>query len=57
MKQLKLLGCVLALGALAFFTGCGGDNQPGAKSTRAMINQKPARMRLRNATFLMIHRD
>src|SRR3954470_7302743 len=41
MKQLKLLGCVLALGALAFFTGCGGDdnnnnsNNPPPSGTNA----------------------
>lgn len=46
MKQLKLLGCVLALGAFAFFTGCGGDdnnnnsnnNTPAGTNAPASLN-------------------
>ena len=37
MKQLKLLGCVLALGAFAFFTGCGGDNNDNNSNNNNIV--------------------
>ena|SRR5947207_787644 len=42
MKQLKLLGCVLALGAFALFTGCGGDNNDNNSNNQPSGTNAPA---------------
>src|SRR5213075_696416 len=42
MKQLKLLACVLALGAFALFTGCGGDDNNNNGGTQPTGTNAPA---------------
>jgi len=54
MKQLKLLGCVLALGALAFFTGCGGDNNNSNNNTPSGTNAPP---NINNSTIALTPSD
>ena len=52
MKQLKLLGCVLALGAFALFTGCGGDNNDNNSNNPPSGTNAPANINSSTVTLV-----
>ena len=51
MKQLKLLACVLALGAFALLTGCGGDDNNNNGGTQPTGTNAPANLNSSTVTL------